>query len=386
MVILKPGRDRGLAAMHPWIYRGAVDEVRQGTELSQPLPVVSRDGGTLAWGFYSQSSQIAVRIICYGAQMPEEDWIERRLRAARELRDRLDIDSDAYRLVNAEGDRLPGLVVDIYRRTAVIRPLIRGMEGALERVVSVLNTLYPGSSFFLKRDERIARIEGLARPTGYLRGEGGGVEEIREHGLNYLVDFARGQKTGFYLDQRDNRRLMIPLSKGKRVLNLFAYTGSFSLAAASGGAAEVDAVESSPLALEYARRNCLLNPGLASCRFAWYQEDAFGFLERCGSYDLVVCDPPPFARNRSQLEGALRGYRQLNRLALSRLNPGGMLMSFSCSQAVTAERLREVMAEAAVQAGREVRVLKQLQAAPDHPYALQHPEGEYLKGWLLYAC
>jgi 23S rRNA (cytosine1962-C5)-methyltransferase len=386
MIVLKPGKGELLRARrHPWIYSGAVERAEAGALRGEPVPVADASGQVLGWGFYSPRSLIAVRLLAWGPEPLPEDWLERRIRAAYELRQRLALPSDAFRLVNSEGDFLPGLIVDVYRATTVVRPLVRGMEAVLERLLAVLRSLYPENAVFLKRDEKAARLEALERPTGYLAGSGDGTERIREAGLEHPVDIARGQKTGYYLDQRDNRALARRLAPGRRVLDLFAYTGSFALQAAAGGAAEVVSVESSTAALELARAGARLNPQLPAQRLTWLEGDALAYLEGCPSFDLLVVDPPPYARRRSELPGALRGYARLNRLALERCAPGGMVLSFNCSSAVSAELFGDALREAARQAGREVQLLQQLHAAPDHPVAAGHPEGEYLKGWLLRA-
>ena len=386
MIVLKPGKGELLRARrHPWVYSGAVERAEEGDLRGQPVQVAETSGQILGWGFYSPHSLIAVRLLAWGPEPLPEDWLERRLRGAFELRQRLALDSDAYRLVNTEGDFLPGLIVDVYRATTVVRPLVRGMEAVLERLLAALRSLYPENAVFLKRDEKAARLEALERTTGYLAGSGDGTERIREAGLEHLVDIARGQKTGYYLDQRDNRALARRLSPGRRVLNLFAYSGSFALQAAAGGAAEVVSVESSAAALELARASVRLNPQLPAERLTWVEGDALAYLEDCSSFDLLVVDPPPYARRRSELPGALKGYVRLNRLALERCAPGGTVLSFSCSSAMTAELFGDALREAARQAGREVQLLQALHAAPDHPIAAGHPEGEYLKGWLLRA-
>jgi 23S rRNA (cytosine1962-C5)-methyltransferase len=386
MIIIKPGKAELLRSRrHPWIYSGAVERAEAGTLRGEPAPVAEASGQVLGWGLYSPRSLIAVRMITWGPEAPPEDWPERRIRAAYDLRQRLALESDAYRLVNAEGDFLPGLIVDVYRRTTVVRPLARGMESVLGRILAALRELYPDNAVFLKRDEKAARLEGLERPTGYLAGGGDGTERIREAGLEQVVDIARGQKTGYYLDQRDNRALTRRLSSGRRVLNLFAYTGSFALQAAAGGAVEVVSVESSAHAVEVAREGARLNPQLPAERITWVEGDALYYLQSCPAYDLVVVDPPPYARRRSELAGALKGYIRLNRLVLERCAPGALVLTFSCSSAVPSERFTDALRETARQAGREAQFLQALHAAPDHPVAAGHPEGEYLKGWLLRA-
>jgi 23S rRNA (cytosine1962-C5)-methyltransferase len=387
VIVLRKGRAESLRARrHPWVYRGAVERA-EGAALEGGLSAVADpEGRVVGWGFYSASSLIAARLVSWGEEAPPADWLERRLGEAAAMRRRLAPDSDAFRLVNAEGDWLPGLVVDIYRSTTVVRPLVRGMESAMERLVAALAALQPGNAIYLKRDERAARLEGLRLPGGYLRGSGDGRQRFREGGLELEVDIERGQKTGFYLDQRDNRLLARRLGEGRRVLNLFAYTGAFALQAAAGGALQAVSVESSPAALQTARRSAALNQALPAERLAWVEGDAFDYLESGPGgrdFDLTIVDPPPFARRRSEVPGALKGYARLNRLAMSRTAPGGLLFSFSCSSAVSPPQFTEALREAARQAGRQAQLLQPLAASADHPVALDHPEGEYLKGWLL---
>jgi 23S rRNA (cytosine1962-C5)-methyltransferase len=385
VVSLLPGKGEIIRGRrHPWVYSGAVAEASEEARAGELVPLRDAGGEVIAWGFYSRNSRIAMRLVCFGPEPPPGNWLEERLAAALRLRRGLGPDSDAFRLVNAEGDGLPGLVVDVYNRTVVLRPLIRGMELRLAELQSAFRALFPGSAVFLKRDERAARVEELSLATGYLEGAGDGRETIREGSLRFRVDLERGQKTGFYLDQRDNRLLAGRLAAGRRVLNLFAYTGAFALHAAAGGAAEVVSVESSRGALALARESATLNPGLDGRRLQWLEADALVHLEKeQGSFDLVVLDPPPFARRKSELPGALRGYGQINRRAMERTAAEGLLLTFSCSGAVSGEQFSGVIAEAARRAGRTVQLLQALQAAPDHPVALEHPEGEYLKGWLL---
>ncbi len=396
MITLKEGKESFLRARHPWIYRGAVQSAVPTEELA---PVSTSRGETVAWGFYSPDSLIAVRVVSFGAERPAAGWAAERLRRAADLRAGLGLGhaagftggaadgSGGWRLVNAEGDFLPGLVVDVYARTTVVRPLVRGMEAALGEVLPALREMLPDNRIFLKRDERAARIEKLQLPAGYLSGEGDGTETIEEGGVRLRVDIAQGQKTGFYLDQRDNRLLTRALARGRRVLNLFAYTGGFALQAAAGGAAACDSVESSRAALELAQESAALNPQPPAPALRWLQEDVFRFLEnapRGERYGLIVLDPPPFARRKSEVPGAIKGYRQLNRACLNRLEPGGLLLSFTCSGAVSGGDLLGVIREEALVLGRQARVLRGLQAAPDHPFSLVHPEGEYLKGWLIH--
>jgi 23S rRNA (cytosine1962-C5)-methyltransferase len=389
MIVLKPGRAEALAARrHPWIYSGAVQSASPGEPEGGLCPVADEAGRVLAWGWHSPASLIAVRVVCWQEEPPPQDWLERRLEQAAALRRGLGLDSDAFRLVNAEGDFLPGLVVDVYRRTTVVRPLVRGLEAAMGRITAALSGLFPENAIYLKRDEKAARLEGLALPTGYLLGGGDGRQRIREGELELEVDLERGQKTGFYLDQRDSRLLVRRLAAGRRVLNLFAYTGAFALQAAAGGALRAVSVDSSRAALELGRASAALNPLLPAGRLEWVEGDVFRWLAGQppgADFDLAIVDPPPFARRRSDLAGALKAYTECNRLAFSRLAPGGLLLSFSCSSAVSGQQFLDLLREASRQAGRAVQLLQPLSASADHPVAVEHPEGEYLKGWLLRA-
>jgi 23S rRNA (cytosine1962-C5)-methyltransferase len=385
-VVLKSGRDGVFRrTRHPWIYSQAVEEVRGDPAAAGLVPVVCADGSTLGWGYYSPGSLIAVRLVELGEGKPPADWLERRMRSARDLRASLRVDSDAYRLVNAEGDFIPGLVVDIYAGTAVVSVHTRGMEAETGRIAACLGELHPGVRVYLKRDEHFARVEKLGLPSGYLAGEGDGTSVITEGGTRILVDFAHGQKTGFYLDQRENRMRAAGSSRGKTMLNLFSYTGGFALQAVRAGAIRVVSVESSRPAIETAQASVALNPGLDPSLFEWRQADVFDAIAVEEEYDLLICDPPPFARRRSDLEAALKGYLSLNQQALRLLAAGGQLHTFSCSGAVDRDTFRQVLSEAALRSGRRVRFLAELHAGADHPVAAVHPEGEYLKGWVLHA-
>jgi 23S rRNA (cytosine1962-C5)-methyltransferase len=384
--VLKPGRDGPARRRHhPWIYSQAVAEVTEGPAGSDLLPVFAADGTVIGWGFHSPESLIAVRMVSFRPERPSEDWMERRLRAAKALRDALRVDSDAMRLVNAEGDYLPGLVVDYYADTAVVSLHVRGIEGMVDRIVQCLREMLPTARIFLKRDEHYARIEKLSRPSGYLHGTGDGTCTIREGGVNLRVDYARGQKTGYYLDQRANRGAIALCSPGKTVLNLFSYSGAVALRAAAAGAVKVVSVESSKKALEGGRDSIKLNPQLREDVLEWVPQDVFTFLEQPERYDIVVADPPPFARRRSELEGALKGYLTLFQQCMRILSPGGLAFLFSCSGAVDRPTFQQVVVEAALRSGRSVRLLKELHADIDHPVAAAHPEGEYLKGWMVHA-
>ncbi len=384
-VVIRGGRDVALKrSRHPWIYSQGILEVRGEPGDGELLPVVCADGSTMGWGFYSPHSLIAVRLVEYGGRPPQKDWMEKRIGNACALRKALCIDSDAFRMVNAEGDFIPGLIVDLYGDTAVVSVHIRGIEALMDRIVSALVSTAMVKNVFLRRDEHYARVEKLSLSSGYLFGNGDGNCVIREGKLRFFVDFALGQKTGFYLDQRENRRIVAACAAGRRVLNLFSYTGGFSLQAVSGGALRAVSVESSRRAIETSVKNVELNPFLDPASFDWRQEDVFSFLENAAGYDLIVVDPPPFARKRADSAGALRGYLSLNQRVMSLISPGGFLFSFSCSGAVDRESFRNVLVEAGKRAGRDLRFMRELHADADHAVAANHPEGEYLKGWMTY--
>ncbi|HET6451875.1 MAG TPA: class I SAM-dependent rRNA methyltransferase [Spirochaetia bacterium] len=385
-IFLKPGREGPVRRRHhPWIYSQAVLRVEQPLEPGALAPIRSSDGALLGWGHYSSDSLIAVRMVSYGPSELPADWLEQRLIAASAMRESLGIDSDACRLVNAEGDFLPGLVVDRYADTAVISAHTRGMEVLVPRVCQCLRDRSPGLRVYLRRDEHFARVEKLQTASGYLAATGDGTTVIREGGVPLKVDFVHGQKTGFYLDQRANRSRIAQASRGRTVLNLFSYSGAVALRAAAAGAARVVSVDSSRAALDLAAESARLSPDLPAERLEWVQGDVFSFLETPGQYDIVVADPPPFARRRSELDGALQGYLTLFTQCLRMLSPGGLAFFFSCSGAVDRPTFQHVVAEAFVRSGRQGRLLSELHADVDHPVSSSHPEGEYLKGWMVHA-
>jgi 23S rRNA (cytosine1962-C5)-methyltransferase len=275
-------------------------------------------------------------------------------------------------------------VIDLYADTAVVCPHTRGVEAGLERIVDSLRGMRSDLHVFIRRDEHFARVEKLSTASGYARGEGEGSTVIREGGVRLRVDFAHGQKTGFYLDQRANRTLISRCSRDKTVLNLFSYTGAVALRAAAAGARKVISVDSSRSALDLAEASVSLSPGLKSDAFEWVQADVFTFLESPPRCDVLVADPPPFARRRVEREGALKGYLSLFQQCLRILSPGGLAFLFSCSGAVDRATFQQVVAEAALRSGRAARLLGELHADLDHPVAASHPEGEYLKGWMVH--
>jgi 23S rRNA (cytosine1962-C5)-methyltransferase len=323
-------------------------------------------------------------MVAFTAEKPPDDWIEQRIRTAWVLRSRLALDTDSYRVVNAEGDFLPGLVIDLYADTAVVCPHTRGVEARLDQIADCLCALQPGVRVFVRRDEHFARIEKLSVASGYLRGGGEGTTVITEGNVRMRVDFAHGQKTGFYLDQRANRSLIARCCAGKTVLNLFSYTGAVALRATAAGAVKVTSVDSSRSALELGESSVSLSPDLPADALEWVQADVFSFLESQPHCDVVVADPPPFARRRVERDGALKGYLSLFQQCLRILSADGLAFLFSCSGAVDRPTFQQVVGEAALRSGRTARLLCELHADVDHPIAASHPEGEYLKGWMVH--
>jgi 23S rRNA (cytosine1962-C5)-methyltransferase len=388
-IVLKSGREGPVRRRHhPWVYSQAVERVEgaeeNGSAAGGILPVRAADGSVIGWGQYSPGSLIAVRMVAFSAEKPSDDWVEQRIGTAWALRTALALDTDSYRIVNAEGDFLPGLVIDLYADTAVVCPHTRGVEARLEAIADSLCSRQPGLKVFVRRDEHFARVERLSVASGYLRGEGDGTTVITEGNVRMKVDFARGQKTGFYLDQRANRTLIARSCAGKNVLNLFSYTGAVALRAVAAGAVKVTSVDSSRGALELGEASIGLSPNLAHDSFEWIQADVFSYLESQPRCDVVVADPPPFARRRVERDGALKGYLGLFQQCLRLISPGGLAFFFSCSGAVDRPAFQQVVGEAALRSGRTARLLRELHADVDHPVAASHPEGEYLKGWMVH--
>ena len=384
-VVLQPGRERSLRRRHPWVLSGAVARVEGAAEPGAEVCVRAAGGEVLGFGHLSPSSRIRVRLFALGKEPPAPDWIGERI--ARAVRRRAESPllppTDALRLVNAEGDDLPGLVVDRYAETVVVKLTGAGMALRREAVASALREATGAAAGFERADPVAARREGLPARQGPLWGAPpGGAVLVRERERLYRVDLLSGQKTGFYLDQRDARDLVQALARGRRVLDLFCYTGGFGVAAARGGAARVTGVDSSAAALELAGENLALNaPGVAALLV---RGDGFEYVRReAEAFDLLVVDPPPLARSARDVAHACRAIKDVLLHALRRAAPGALLLAFSCSHHVGPELFRKVAFAAALDAGRSARVLRTLGASADHPVSLDHPEGAYLTGLLL---
>jgi 23S rRNA (cytosine1962-C5)-methyltransferase len=385
-ITLHPGKERSLLRRHPWVFEGSI--ARGRADAGETVRVEAADGRFLCWGAYSPSSMIRVRAWTFDeAERVDHAFFKRRVARALALRTRLAPESDGVRLVHGEADGLPGLIVDRYGELLSAQFLSAGMERWREALADILVATSGCARLFERSDSGVRGLEGLEPRTGWLRGGEGEVEvTIREHAWRLTVDVAGGHKTGFYLDQRDNRAAFARWVRQfgvQRVLNCYAYTGGFSVAALSGGAAHVTSVDSSAPALERARAHIALN-GFDAARHEAVDADVNAYLRaqlQAGAhFDAIVLDPPKFAPTASHAERAARAYKDINRLALKLLAPGGLLLTFSCSGGVGAELFHKIVAGAAADAGVDGAILARLEGAPDHPTTLVFPEGEYLKG------
>ena len=389
-IYLKPGKEESLKRFHPWVFSGAIARMDGEPEEGEVVEVYTAQKEFIAKGHF-QIGSIAVRVLTF---RPDENidagfW-RRKLQTALDMRRGIGLvgraDNNTYRLVHGEGDNLPGLVVDIYARTAVMQAHSAGMHLDRMAIAEALSEVMQDEvdNIYYKSETTLPYKADLFPENGFLRG--GSADNIAmEYGLKFHIDWLKGQKTGFFVDQRENRALLERYACGRRVLNMFCYTGGFSVYAMRGGALSVHSVDSSAKAIDLTNKNIALNfPD--DPRHTAYAEDAFKFLDRMeqGAYDLIVLDPPAFAKQRDALRNALQGYRKLNARAFEKIRPGGILFTFSCSQAVNKDQFRMAVFTAAAQSGRSVRILHQLTQPADHPVNIYHPEGEYLKGLVLY--
>ena len=388
IVQLLPRKEESLRRFHPWIFSGAIARMSDSLKEGDLVLVVDNEGEFLAWGHY-QIGSIAVRVLSFEDRPIDAAFWEERIREAYDLRVTLELaganDNDMFRLVHGEGDRLPGLIIDVYGKTAVMQAHSVGMHYCREEIAQAIVKASRGAiqNVYYKSETTLPYKADLKQENGFL--VGGDHENVaKEYGIKFHIDWLEGQKTGFFVDQRENRKLLEQYAAGKRVLNMFCYTGGFSVYAMRGGAELVHSVDASAKAIELTKANAELNfPG--DTRHEAYAEDAFKFLERAGSeYDLVVLDPPAFAKHKDALRNALKGYTRLNAIAFKKIKKGGILFTFSCSQAVNKDQFRLAVFTAAAQSGRHVRILHQLHQPADHPINIYHPEGEYLKGLVLY--
>ena len=396
-VHLKPHKEESLLRFHPWVFSGAIRSIELDADYPHAQPqegeivkVLDCKGNTLGVGHY-QIGSIAVRILEFGVgELPTDFW-KKRIAAAYGVRESLGLvteDNNTYRLIHGEGDFLPGLIVDVYADTAVIQAHSVGMHYHREEIAqAIVEAVAQVDKVYYKSDDTLphkANIQGDR--VGYLIG-GDKVEDkefwAKENGLSFRIDWLRGQKTGFFIDQRDNRSLLEQYAKDKDVLNMFCYTGGFSVYALRGGAKKVHSVDVSQKAVDLVRSNVAYNFGENAPHEA-FAEEAFEFMTKnTNTYDLIILDPPAFAKHRDAVKNALRGYQRLNAKGIQSIRPGGILFTFSCSQAIDKDMFRLAVFSAAAQVGRKVRILHQLHQPADHPINIYHPEGEYLKGLVL---
>lgn len=388
-VYLKSGKEESLKRFHPWIFSGAIARVENEPEEGEVVDVYTSEKEFIACGHF-QIGSIAVRVLSFVQEPVDRAFWVRKLSCARKVREALGLignpQTNTYRLVHGEGDNLPGLIVDIYGKTAVMQAHSAGMHLDRMEIAAALSEVMDDTvqNIYYKSETTLPfKADLLATENGFIRG--GSVDNVAmENGLKFHVDWLKGQKTGFFVDQRENRRLLERYAAGRNVLNMFCYTGGFSFYAMRGGARLVHSVDSSSKAIDLTNENVQLNfPG--DVRHQAFAEDAFKYLDRMGEqYDLIILDPPAFAKHRDALRNALRGYTKLNAKAFEKIRPGGILFTFSCSQVVTKDNFRNAVFTAAAQAGRSVRILHQLTQPGDHLVNIYHPEGEYLKGLVLY--
>jgi 23S rRNA (cytosine1962-C5)-methyltransferase len=388
-IILKPGREKSILRHHPWIFSGAIAKIEGNSAAGETVSVLKADMTNIASAAFSPKSSISARIWSW---VPEEvidyQFINRKLRIAITKRNILSVikqkRSNAFRLVNAESDGLPGIIVDKYSDWLVVQLLTTGAEHWKDMIVKSLNEITGIENIYERSDVDVRKLEDLPQRVGLLIGkEPPDTIEVTEYGIKYLINIKTGQKTGFYLDQRENRQKVAEYSSGKSVLNCFCYSGGFSLNATLGGAEEVISVDSSSDALALAEKNAQINKTDTHI-LSWINADVFQQLRRFRdegrSFDLVILDPPKFAPTIQQVEKAARGYKDINLLAFKLLKPGGILFTFSCSGGISMELFQKIVADAALDAGVYAQILEKLHQAPDHPIALNFPESEYLKG------
>ena len=384
---LKPEKEKPIEGFHPWIFSGAIDKIDEDYKAGDLVKVYSSQNRFLGTGYLNPRSQIAIRMLSFDESEVNEKFFERRIRKAIRLRARFVPElTDSYRLIHSEGDDLPGLIVDRYADFLVVQFQTAGIERWKPVIVSILEKELLIRGIFEKDDTEAREWEGLAPRIGKLSGDDPpDFIQIQEHGNKFLVDPHQGQKTGFFLDQRENRKLIGSMSHGKRVLNCFSYSGGFSIYAAAGGALETVSVDSSEPALNTAKSNFELN-GFSLSQNSFLKTDVFQYLrDSRQEFDLIVLDPPAFCKGKQQVQQASRGYKDINFYALKRLAPGGVLYTASCSSYIDPDLFRKIIFAAAKDARRSLRIVTKTSHSFDHPINIFHPEGEYLKGLLCVA-
>lgn len=387
-VHLKVGKEESLKRFHPWVFSGAINKIEGEPEEGEVVNIYTSKGEFIALGHF-QIGSIAVRILSFCEEEVNKDFWKRKLTVAYDMRKRIGLAdnpiNNTFRLVHGEGDNLPGLIIDVYDKTAVMQAHSAGMHVYRMQLSDALSEVMGNNieNIYYKSETTLPFKADLGPENGFLKG-GSPNNVAMEYGLKFQVDWLKGQKTGFFVDQRENRALLEKYAKDRTVLNMFCYTGGFSFYAMRGGAKLVHSVDSSAKAVDLTNKNVELNFS-GDSRHSAYAEDAFKYLDRMGDqYDLIVLDPPAFAKHKDALRNALQGYRKLNAKAFEKIKPGGILFTFSCSQVVTKDNFRTAVFTAAAISGRKVRILHQLTQPADHPVNIYHPEGEYLKGLVLY--
>lgn len=377
-VILKPGREASMKRLHPWVFSGGVQKKEGNTNDGDWVEVTDSRGNALGFGHY-QNGSIAVRVLHFKSEPPSSDFYPQKIRSALKLRQHVGVITDStnsYRLVHGEGDGVPALIVDVYNQIAVMQSHSEGIHRDRQMIAQAIADALPVDSVFYKSQS--------AQLAEYLFGTATTPVEILEYGNKFLVDWEQGQKTGFFLDQRENRKLLAEFSRGKAVLNTFCYTGGFSVYAIRGGAHIVHSVDASAKAVELSKRNIELN-GFDSNLHACIASDTFDYFKSTTEkYNLIILDPPAFAKHRDARHQAMKGYQRLNAEAIKMIDQGGIIFTFSCSQVVDRKLFYDTVMSSAIQAGREVKVLTHLSQPADHPVSAFHVEGEYLKGLVLY--
>ncbi|WP_010425087.1 class I SAM-dependent rRNA methyltransferase [Anaerophaga thermohalophila] len=387
-IYLKPGKEQSILRFHPWVFSGAINKVNREIEEGEVVEVYDHKENFMGMG-HSQTGSIAVRIFSFQKVEPDEAFWTKKIQQAFALRETLGLtkssQTNAWRLVYGESDGMPGLIIDMYNGTAVLQIHTVGMYLIKDMLCNALENIFgPDLKAIYNKSEGTIPYKSRIEPeNGFLRGK---TEDktAMENGLRFLVDFEKGQKTGFFIDQRENRTLLEKYSKNRNVLNLFCYTGGFSFYALRGGASRVHSVDSSERAIELTKQNVELNfPG--DIRHEAFAEDAFKFLDKSkDQYDLMILDPPAFAKHLKVIPNALQGYRKLNAKAIENIRPGGIIFTFSCSQVINRDAFRKAVFSAAAKTGRNVRIMHQMEQPADHPVNIYHPESEYLKGLVLF--
>jgi 23S rRNA (cytosine1962-C5)-methyltransferase len=377
-IILKHGREASLLRFHPWVFSGGIHKKEGNIQEGDWVGVADSRGVQIGFGHY-QNGSISVRMLHFGSEKPTIDFYQQKILKAFKLRQRSGIITsltNCYRLVHGEGDGLSSLIIDVYDRVAVVQSHSEGMHKDRNAVAKAVAEVISVDAVYYKSQG--------GETAEYLIGSAIVPNQILEHGNKFFVDWEQGQKTGFFLDQRENRKLVAEYSKGKKVLNTFCYTGGFSVSALRGGAQMVHSVDSSAKAIELTKKNIELN-GFDFNHHACFVEDTFDhFNASTEKYDLIILDPPAFAKHRDARHQAMRGYQRLNAEAIKMIGPGGIIFTFSCSQVVDRKLFYDTVMSSAIQGGREVKVLSHLSQPADHPVSAFHPEGEYLKGLVLY--